>query len=199
MIDLRDTYLSLLDFVPESIASDPDIIALCIALDPELRDVSQSIVEAIILPRISEVPEWVLDELAWTHRLDRLQVWDSATVDGKRAILADIFNIRKRSGTRYALERVFSLLSVTGSIVEWFDDSPVAAAYTYRYRITVVDVGITKDQLVQLGELTYRFAPASRKLSEFAVESEKGGGVGPAVVTLDGRLVEISYGGPPEP
>ena len=76
MIDLRSA--RLIDFVPESIASDPEVVALCAALDPQMQAVSSAIVEAIILPRIAELEEPVLDAVAWGFKLDRLRVWDVA-------------------------------------------------------------------------------------------------------------------------
>ncbi len=106
--DIRDA--SLLYFVPEVIASDLEIIAISLAIDPELQAVGAAIIEANILPRISEQPEWVLDELAWAFRLNQLQIWDSATIEGKRALLVNIFEVRKKSGTRFAVRRVFDLM-----------------------------------------------------------------------------------------
>jgi len=191
MIDLRD--VSLLDFLPESIASDPDIIALSLAIDPELRAVGAAIIEAVILPRISDLEDPILDELAWAFRLNRLQIWDEATTEGKRALLVNIFAIRKKSGTRFAVRRVFDLLSVVGELVEWFEEG--AAPYTYRLRLFVVDVGITRDQLVQIGELTHRFAPTRSQLSEFAVEANPSGPVLPYVATTVGRHTTIQFGG----
>lgn len=192
MIDIRD--VSLLDFLPASIASDPEIIALSLAIDPELRDVGAAIIEAVILPRIDELDEPILNELAWAFRLNSLQIWDDATVAGKRALLVNIFAIRKKSGTRFAVRRVFDLMSVVGAVVEWWEEA--AAPHTYRLRLFVDEVGITLSQLLQISELTNRFARASQKLSEFAVESDRRAPllIYPAVTI--GRQTTISFGGP---
>lgn len=191
MIDLRD--VSLLDFLPESIASDPEIIALSLAIDPELRDVGAAIIEAVILPRISELDDAILDELAWAFRLNRLQIWDEATTEGKRALLVNIFAIRKKSGTRFSVRRVFDLMSVVGEVIEWWEEE--APPYTYRLRIFVDEIGITLSQLMQISELTHRFAPARTQLSELAVESDRAAPllIYPAVTV--GRHTTISFGG----
>jgi phage tail P2-like protein len=194
MIDLRDAALSLLDFLPESIASDPEIIALSLALDPELRDVGAAIIEAVILPRIAELDDDILDELAWAFRLNRLQIWDVATTDGKRALLVNVFAIRKKSGTRFSIRRVFDLLTVVGRVIEWWEEG--APAYTYRLRLFVDEIGITESQLVQVGELTHRFAPTRALLSEFAVESSRTGPAYPYSAVTVGRHTEISFGVP---
>jgi phage tail P2-like protein len=192
MIDLRSA--SLLDFLPESIASDADIIALSLAIDPELQSVGAAIIEAVILPNIANLPDDILDELAWAFRLNRLQIWDSATTDGKRALLANIFAIRKKSGTRFSVRRVFDLLSVVGSVVEWWEEG--APAYTYRLRLFVNLVGITESQLVQIAELVHRFAPTRAQLSELATEADSTGPLYPYAGLTIGRQVVIPFGGP---
>lgn len=194
MIDQRDAALSLLDFLPESIASNLEIIAMSLAIDPELRDVGAAIIEAVILPRIAELDDAILNELAWAFRLNRLQIWDDATTEGKRALLVDIFAIRKKSGTRFSVRRVLDLLSVTGLVIEWWEEG--AAPYTYRLRLFVDEIGISKAQLVQIGELTYRFAPTRASLSEYAVESSRTGPVYPYSAVTVGRHTTISFGGP---
>lgn len=194
MIRIDDADLSLVDFLPESIASDPEIIALSLAIDPELRDVGAAIIEANILPRIAELEDDILDELAWAFRINRLQIWDVATTAQKRTLLADIFAIRKKSGTRFSITRVLGLVSVVGSVVEWWEEG--AAPYTWRLRLFAGGVGVTVAQLVQIGELVRRFAPTRAKLSEFAVEDDSTAQVYPYVAVTVGRHVEIPFGGP---
>ncbi len=194
MIDLRDPTLSLLDFCPDSIKSDPEIIALSQAIDLELRAVSQAIIEAVILPRISELPASIIEELGWAFRLNRLQIWDSATPAGKKALLVNIFAIRKKSGTRFSVRRVFDLMSVTGEVVEWFEEA--AAPYTYRLRLFVTTVGITLEQMLQIAELTHRFAPTRCQLSEFGIEMDATAPTIACSALTVGRHVTIAYGGP---
>jgi phage tail P2-like protein len=197
MIDLRDA--SLLDFLPDSIASDPEIVALSLAIDPELRDVGAAIIEAIILPRLGEQREEILNELAWACNLNSLLLWDTATVDGKRALLRNIFKVRKKSGTPFAVRRVFDLVSVTALVIEWWQDlinSIPADPYTYRLRIIITSSGITLLQLQSLDELTYRFAPTRSALSEFAVEADRSASTFGYPVITSGHHTVIEYGGP---
>lgn len=196
MIDLRDPYLTLLDFLPESIASDLEVIALSIAIDPELRDVGGAIVEAVILPNIAQLPEPILDELAWAFRLNELQLWDNATIDGKRALLVSIFAIRKKAGTRFAVRRIFDLLSVIGSLTEWWEEDPPAFPFTYKIQITATDVAILLTTLQQIRELTHRFAPARAALAELSVAAESRAPVVLYPALTIGRETTIPFGGP---
>jgi len=190
---LLDADLSIIDFLPESIADDPEVLAIARALDPELREVAASIIEATILPRIADVPEDILNELAWAFNLNSLQIWDDATIDGKRALLANIFAIRKKSGTRFSVRRVFTLLSVVGEVIEWWEED--AAPYTYRIRITIDDVGITRSQWIQMAELTHRFAPTRSRLRELAGQSDRRAPLFIYPAPQSGRLTTIGFGG----
>jgi phage tail P2-like protein len=196
MIDLRDTYLTLLDFVPESIITDSEIVALSVAIDPELRSVGASIIEAVILPNIGQLPEPILDELAWAFRLNELQLWDDADIDGKRALLVNIFAIRKKSGTRFAVRRIFDLLSVIGTLTEWWEEDTPTFPFTYKIQITATDVAIVFATLLQISELTHRFAPARAALAELSVAGESRAPVVLYPALMVGRDVTIPFGGP---
>lgn len=190
-LDLRT--LSLVDLLPPAIASDEDIIALSLALDPELRAVSAAIEEAIIWPNVDNLPEAVLDVLAWDCRLNELQIWDDATLAGKRALLKNIFAIRKKSGTRYAVRRIFDLLSVVGELIEWWQEG--ASHDTYRIRLHVEgDPGLTLHQLQQIPELLARFARTSQSLSELAVESNTPAPLALGCVPCVGVHMVIGFG-----
>jgi hypothetical protein len=181
VITLLDINLSLLDFVPESIRYDLEIIALSLAIDPELRDVGAAIIQAVILPRITSFPgdppptnpvaEAVLDELAWACRYNELLVWDNATFEAKREMIAGIFTVRKRSGTRFALQVALGLLSLPFEIVEWFEES--APAFTYRVRFIVGMTGISLLQFLESAELTRRFESTRSQLRELAAEADQ--------------------------
>lgn len=198
---ILDPELSLLDFVPPSIADDLEIIAMSKAIDPELRDVAAAIIEANIMPRIADVPEEVLDELAWAFNLSNLQIWDVASVAKKRELLANIFEVRKKSGTLFAVRRTFSLMELDADIVEWFDETdPLipngGEPYTYRIRIFLDDEEeFTRSQWIQAWELTYRFARASAKLLQLATERDERGSLFPYPAPQTGRLVTVGFGG----
>ena len=53
--------LSLLDILPPSIADDLNVQAIARSIDPEMQSVSRDIREALILSRIDELPEPVVD------------------------------------------------------------------------------------------------------------------------------------------
>jgi phage tail P2-like protein len=194
MIDLRTG--TLLDFLPESLATETDVVAISKALDPEIRAVASAIVEAVIWPNIANLPEPVLDELAWSIRFQELALWDTATLAGKREILTGIFAARKKFGSRYSVRRIFDLIQVTGAVIEWWQDSPVAAPHTYRIEVTVPgDPGLSLFTILQIPALLLRCARASQKLTELAVISESEGDLLLYPALTVGRHTSIPWGG----
>ena len=77
--------LSLMDVAPPSITGDTKIQNLITAIDPEILSVSQDIREAFIISRINELPEKVLDLLAWQWHVDFYDI--AHTIVAKRAMV----------------------------------------------------------------------------------------------------------------
>ena len=62
--------ISLLDILPENLSADKKINAAAKALDAELQKLTRDTAEAILLARLDELPEDVLDLLAWQWHVD---------------------------------------------------------------------------------------------------------------------------------
>ena len=65
----------LIDLVPSSIANDAKIQALAEGADRELKAVQSAIPNVLILSRIDELPEEVIDLLGWQFHVD---FWDDS-------------------------------------------------------------------------------------------------------------------------
>ena len=69
--------------------------------------------------KIDELPEDVLDELAWA--LD-ISWWDSeASIETKRALIKDSDYVHSKLGTVAAMENVARAYLGDGEVLEWFD------------------------------------------------------------------------------
>jgi phage tail P2-like protein len=118
----RDIYgLSLRDIIPPSIASDPQVQAMMDALDPELRSVSFDTREALIYSRIDELPENVIDLLAWQFHVDFYEPM-GLSLDVKRNLVKSSILVHCRKGTPWAVRRSledlgFSLIR----LLEWWE------------------------------------------------------------------------------
>ena len=96
--------LRLSDILPDSIAGIQEVQDTAKAIDPEMLSVSQSIREALILSRIDELPEPVLDLLAWQYHVDNYEPL-SLPIEQKRAQVRDAILIHRKKGTPWALKQ----------------------------------------------------------------------------------------------
>lgn len=113
--DLHD--LSLFDILPESIAGIKEVQDTAKAIDPEMLSVSQSIREALILSRIDELPEPVLDLLAWQYHVDNYEPL-SLPIEQKRAQVRDAILIHRKKGTPWALKQELANIGYPVELIE---------------------------------------------------------------------------------
>lgn len=117
MIDIFN--INLLDIMPESLKSDPDVQALCDAITPEIQAISNEIIQCILLARIDGLPEEVLDLLAWQLRVDFYE--PDLLVEQKRDLVRQSIAWHRRKGTPWAVEQVVSVVFKNAKVSEWFE------------------------------------------------------------------------------
>lgn len=59
--------------------------------------------------------------------------WELATTEAqKRALLKEAIALHRIKGTRYAVTRSLELLGVVANVIEWWEEMPMAAPFTFR-------------------------------------------------------------------
>lgn len=131
--------LSLMDVAPPSITGDKNIQNLITAIDPEILSVSQDIREAFIISRILELPEEVIDLLAWQWHVDFYDI--AHTLEAKRAMVLKSISWHRKKGTRGAILDALAMLGVEARFTSWQDlQDEGAQPYTF-----VIDAKLTSD------------------------------------------------------
>jgi phage tail P2-like protein len=160
MIDLKNLKLS--DILPSSISDDPQIKSMAEALDPELQSVSFDTREALIVSRIDELPENVLNLLAWQWHVDFYEP-ELLPVEMKRSLIKNSIVWHRKKGTLWAVKQILRDLGLEPTIREWYE---MDGAKPYTFAIDAVYKGNSIDLLSFLGEDT-------EKLLHLAVEVTK--------------------------
>ena len=111
--------LSLLDILPPNLLADEQINAAAQALDDELQKVTAAIRETLILPRIDELPEAVIDLLAWQLHVDFYE--ELTTLAEKRNAVKQSIAMHRVKGTRMAVELALHMVYTSGEVSEWFE------------------------------------------------------------------------------
>lgn len=120
--------LSLLDILSSSIADDLNVQAIARSIDPEMQSVPHDIRETLILSRIDELPEPVVDLLAWQWHVDFYEL--ARTLEMKRATVKDSIPWHRKKGTRWAILKALEMIGVKGTFIPWWE-VPGAKPYTF--------------------------------------------------------------------
>lgn len=137
--------ISLLDILPNSILTDPQITAAAKALDTELQSVTRATVETLHLPRIDELPEAVVDLLAWQWHVDFYESL-GMDIDTKRRLVKESIAWHRAKGTPAAIEAVASAAFDKTTVKEWYE----YGGKPYYFKIVTEDVTTDKEVLNRL-------------------------------------------------
>lgn len=105
-------------YLPQALASDPKMVALAKAATMELLNASELTNDVLIYSRIDELPEALVDVLAYDFHVDWYDY--SYPLEAKRDLLKSSVKVHKKMGTKYAIEKALSALYPESEVEEWF-------------------------------------------------------------------------------
>lgn len=127
--------VSLLDILPSNLLEDPQVSAAAKALDAELQAVTKATAEILHLPRLDELPETVVDLLAWQWHVDFYEPLDMS-IETKRRLIRESIAWHKIKGTPAAVEKVLSAAFANAHVEEWYEYGGEPG----HFRVTIEDV-----------------------------------------------------------
>ena len=137
--------ISLLDILPQNLLADAQIYAAARALDDELQKVTEATRDTLILPRIDELSETVIDLLAWQWHVDFYE--PSMSIDTKRRLVCESIAQHRIKGTKAAVEKMVQTVFKEGVVSEWFE----YGGEPYHFRIDLLTApNITQDDTARL-------------------------------------------------
>jgi phage tail P2-like protein len=129
---MRNLYdLNLSEILPSSIASDPQVVSAAEALDREIQSVSRDIREALVISRIDELPEPILDLLAWQWHVDFYEP-DRLSIESKRRLVKTSIPMHRKKGTKWAVAEILRAIGIDPEISEWYEYG--GKPYTFRVK-----------------------------------------------------------------
>lgn len=121
----KDIYtVDFAKYLPEALKTDEKICAIAEVLSKKLSYISNETQNAVIYSRIDDLPETLLDVLAYDMHVDWYDYSCPLTV--KRDILKDSVETHKKIGTKRAVEKLIKDVFGEGEVEEWFEygDAP---------------------------------------------------------------------------
>lgn len=125
--------LSLADIAPSSILTDQTTHAIIKSLDPELQAISCGIDQTAILSRIDDLPEQLLDALAWQWHADFYDLAPNLTM--KREHVKKALMLHMKKGTAWAIIEGLKQLDIEAEFVPWWISGE--EPYTFRLRAII--------------------------------------------------------------
>jgi phage tail P2-like protein len=142
---------NLLRTLPDVLKNDKKMYALATVIADLLSGQVDEIRKLKIYSQIDNLPEPLLDILAYDFKVD----WYGYDydIDVKRAQLKDSFNVHRHLGTRGAVERALSDIYPGTEVEEWFDYG--GDPYHFRVLLDVTDqrVSISHDEIIRAIEM----------------------------------------------
>lgn len=114
-----DSGESLLQGFPYSLSRDDDKQKLAESIADELALTAADTIKALIFPCIDQLPETVLDTLAYDFKVDWYEY--SAPIQNKRNAIKECIPVHKFKGTKYAVETAVHSLYDKAEVQEWFE------------------------------------------------------------------------------
>ncbi len=110
---------NLLRALPEVLRNDESMAALAASVAQVLAQRPEEILRLAIYPRIDELPEELLDILAYDFKVDW---WDADyTLEEKRRTLKNSWRVHRMLGTKAAVELAISAIYPDAHVSEWFE------------------------------------------------------------------------------
>ena len=143
MIDVSQ-YMKLL---PYSLSHDHVLVAMMEAVTIQLREAYEEAEALYDLVNIDKLPERLLDLIAYEKHVDFYD--NELSVMQKRELIKASVSWHRKKGTRWAVERVVSIVYPNANVFEWFEYD----GQKYRFKIEVDEPFITQKDMKRLREL----------------------------------------------
>lgn len=164
------TNVELTELLPANISRDPQANSMAQAVQPQLDEINTAIPLLEIYKRIDELPLSVLRMLALENQVYNDE-WDLATtIEQKRELVKQSFNLNMRRGTKWAVERVLELVTGVTGVEEWFEYG--GQPYHFKVTLDIAQGNISRDQILQASRLVRRYKPLRSPLEAFEVQAE---------------------------
>ena len=112
--------VSLKDILPSSIGVDEQVQAGAEAIDPQLAEVSAVIPEALIFPRLRELPAHIVDLLAWQLHVDFYEP-QGLSLTARRNLVAGSIPWHRKKGTPWAVKKLLADLGFQAEYLDWWE------------------------------------------------------------------------------
>lgn len=140
MLELKDD--SLQQILPSSIARDTTVKNIVTAISEKLRFINRQSELVLLLPRLDELPETLVDELAWQYHVDFYDY--TADISKKRALVRKAIAWHRFKGTPAAVEEVCTAVFKSAKVYEWWQ----YGGEPYHFQVRLIEEGVPDETVI---------------------------------------------------
>lgn len=140
MLELKDDRLQ--QILPSSIASDKTVQDIAKAISVKLQFINRQTELILLLPRLDELTEALIDELAWQYHVDFYDY--QADIEKKRALVRNAIAWHRYKGTPAAVEEVCSAVFQSAKVFEWWE----YGGEPYHFQVRLIEEGIPDNRVI---------------------------------------------------
>lgn len=140
MLELKDNCLQ--QILPSSIASDKTVQDIAKAISAKLQLINRQTELILLLPRLDELSEALIDELAWQYHVDFYDY--QADIEKKRALVRNAIAWHRYKGTPAAVEEVCTAVFQSARVFEWWQ----YGGEPYHFQVRLIEEGIPDNRVI---------------------------------------------------
>lgn len=140
MLKLQDE--SLQQILPGSIAYDKTVQNIVKAINEKLLLINRQTELILLLPRLDELPETLVDELAWQYHVDFYDY--TADIAKKRALVRKAIAWHRYKGTPAAVEEVCTAVFKSARVFEWWQ----YGGEPYHFQVRLTEEGVPDEKVI---------------------------------------------------
>lgn len=120
MSGMKISELDMVKLIPSFMRNDEAVQALCQAVNKLMKESCERVPTIRTWDQFDKLSEAECDEMAWEQDIDWYD--SSAELSEKRRIIEYAQQIKRRRGTKWAVEQLVSAYFGTGYVLEWFEE-----------------------------------------------------------------------------
>lgn len=136
-----------LKLLPMSLTKDPVVIAMYEAMCIQLQEAYEEAHVVVDIVNVDKLPEPLLDLIAFEKHVDFYDA--ELSITQKRELIKSSISWHRKKGTRWAVERVVSIVYPNAKVQEWFE----YGGHKYRFKIEVEEPYIANKDMKRLREM----------------------------------------------
>lgn len=135
--------IPLKETLPDSIRKDRTVQDICDAIKKEMQAVSRAAGYCLLLPRLDELSETLLDEIAWEYHVDLYD--QNYDIGQKRELVRQALENHRKKGTAAVVRNVVSIILEDGRVEEWFQ----YGGEPYHFRVILILGPMASEDTIQ--------------------------------------------------